>query len=137
MSSEYERIEQLSEKLGHSIVDIRRRAAQNLLSKVQNGIIPLKVLSAAHCVDVLATGMSACIDLLCDEMSTNHQDESYKEVLLSVLKLINHIGNSEASSSLASEKYTMVLDGLYRLADMKTDEITDLKAMIEEVQSNS
>ena len=137
MSSEYERIEQLSDKLGHSIVDIRRRAAQNLLSKVQNGIIPVKLLSATHCVDVLATGISACIDLSCNEIRINHNDESYQELLLNVLKLICHIGNSDASSTLASEKYAMVLDGLYRLADIKTDEITDMKATIEEVHLTS
>ena len=127
--TDFERIEQLADKLGHSMSNIRCRAAHNLLSKVQSGIIPHRLLSTPHCAEVIATGITKCVKLLCHDFSSSDRDESScstrNETLSLLLQFIKYVGSSSvASSSLAFERYSEVLDGLYSISSCE-DQISD------------
>jgi hypothetical protein len=125
MSSDYERIEQVADKLGHALMDIRRRASQNLLSKVENGIINAAVLSTRHCADVLAGGVGACVERLCAEWGRwgtgggggGVDEEAATEVLMNVLKMLRHLG-THAPGCLAAAAFTHVVSALERLSSI-------------------
>jgi hypothetical protein len=89
--TEFERIELLADKLGHPLLDIRYRAAQNLLSKVSNGIISHRVLGSVNCAEALANGISKCIGNICGDLDLQSEDQRVGETLKCLLKLIKSI----------------------------------------------
>jgi len=62
--SDIERMEALSSKLTHSILDVRSRAAENLLSKFERDIFPQEMLSIPSCVEGLVGSIRASLDMI-------------------------------------------------------------------------
>lgn len=113
--TEHQRIEQLAEKLSHSLIDIRLRSAQNLLSKIENGIIANRILSSKNCAESLVTGISRCFEKFNLEFSTDLD----KEFFITLLKIIKHICISNlCTSPLIIQEYSYLLDCLYKLSSV-------------------
>jgi hypothetical protein len=118
--TEHQRIEQLSEKLSHPLIDIRHRAAQNLLSKIQNKSIAGRILNSLNCAESIAIGVLKCLDMVLKEL----QNETAREILMLLLNLIKHIAMSTGSAMLAVEIYSKVIDQLFKFTT--SDQIDEM-----------
>jgi hypothetical protein len=121
--TEYQRIEQLADKLCHPILDIRHRAVQNLLSKLQSGMIEKSIMNSASCAESIAKGVSKCLHMVYIELPSSDVADVAKGVLLLILKLMKHIGRQSVGSPLVTETYSHVLDSLYKLST--SDQLDD------------
>jgi hypothetical protein len=131
--TEHQRIEQLAEKLSHPLIDIRHRAAQNLLSKIQNKSIASRILNSLNCAESLATGVLKCLEMILKEL----QNETAREILVMVLNLIKHIAISTGSAMLAVEVYSNVIDFLFKFTTSDQIDETVRQKVEETIESIS
>jgi hypothetical protein len=105
------RIEQLAEKLQSPVFEIRLRAAKNLLSKSQAGILSGTSLSSSSIAVTLAAGISACLNIASGNVA---EDPTLNfEVVDTLAQLLRNICKSKNSQTLAADIFADVLDRLY------------------------
>jgi hypothetical protein len=96
--TEHQRIEQLAEKLSHPLIDIRHRAAQNLLSKIQNKSIASRIFNLIKHI-AISTGStmlavkvySNVIDLLFKFTTSDQIDETVRQKVEETIESISYV----------------------------------------------
>ena len=108
-----DRIEGLAAKLGHSLPEIRSRAAANLLFKLQSGVVDRSVLGSAHCLSVLTaalhSGLRSCVERVSGGGSS---EDSYIRDLLGALRVVGRCAAKDESAGTLSQ----TLSTLYEMS---------------------
>lgn len=129
--SEWDRIAKLSQKLVHSLGDVRQRAARNLLSKFQRGIYQHSAFPAALCRQLIVNiNDSLCLLSALDADTMSQQDT---DCLRDTLRLVSCLfastnaflldisGSPHKSSTRSKSDPTVILlDNLYSLQKAKS-----------------
>jgi hypothetical protein len=131
--ADFQRFEQLSEKLGHPLYDVRLRSAKNILSKAQAGILG-SVISSASCILSLSGGIKACLDIIIDE-STKRDIKTFSEpneIIIVIANIAKYLGSVSTPASVPADSFAEVLDRLYALDSFSHLE-TSVRAIVKEV----
>eukprot|EP01038_Epipyxis_sp_PR26KG_P012323 gene12323-16528_t len=117
MSIDIEHIESLIEKVSCTNLNAALRASTNLQFKISSGILPLQVFSSIDILNQLSDSIYAAIARIIEGTSTevlNNFDSVQSKLLNSLLLIIERMGN-DATSKLAVNGLTKILDKLYHL----------------------
>ena len=112
-----DRIEQLTKKLLNERLEVRLRAAKNLLFKVESGLLDNTSLHLVTCGTSLLDGISGSLELISKEASSDLVDAQPEatqlvEVLLQLLLQEPAIGVAKKHSMATAGK---ILETLYQL----------------------
>lgn len=122
-SNDIERIEKLSQKLSHPLIDCRLRAAKNLLFKFENNIINRIIYGSLTCCKLLSQDINLALKVIVNETIQSmsiltHQDKEFLHCLFKIIRIVcDSITVTVELKSL--DQLTALLDNLYKINSLE------------------
>ena len=115
-----EKIEQLLPKLIHFLPDVRLRASNNLLFKLESGLLGNILFNNSTYVQLLVEGVHKSIKMIVSTDEWKKESESTEARTLEVLFLtIKQMVRYNSSSDAVSMSYVSLLQNLYHILSIK------------------
>ena len=129
---EVEKIEQLLPKLVHFLPDVRLRAANNLLFKLESGLLGNILFNNATYVQLLVEGVNNSIKMIVstDEWKTeagSTEARTLEVLFVTIKQMVKYNSGSDA----VSMSYVPLLKKLYNILSLKAIDASAMNALKE------